>query len=41
MAEIVRKMNTEGVNSNKEWKEKAYKVHGNEMLEILKNACGI
>ena len=41
MAEIVRDMIHEGVNPNKEWKEKAYIEHGNEMLEILRDACGI
>lgn len=41
MAEIVRDMIHEGVNPNKEWKESAYEEHGNEMLEILRNACGL
>ena len=39
MAEIIRKMNTDGVNSNKEWKESAYIEHRIEMLDILRNAC--
>ena len=41
MAEIVRNMIHEGNNPNKEWKESAYEEHGNEMLEILRNACEI
>lgn len=41
MAEIVREMIHEGVNPNKEWKEGAYIDHGNKMLEILRDACGI
>ena len=41
MAEIVRDMIHEGINPNKEWKESAYEEHGNEMLEILRNACGL
>lgn len=40
MAEIVRDMIHDGINPNKEWKENTYITHGNEMLEILKNACG-
>lgn len=41
MAEIVRDMIHEGINPNKEWKESAYEEHGNEMLEILRSACGL
>lgn len=41
MAEIVRKMLHEGVSPNKEWKESAYKEHENEMLKILRSACGL
>ncbi len=41
MAEMVRKMSAKGVNPNKEWKENAYIEHGNKMIELLRNACGI
>lgn len=41
MAEIVRTMIHEGVNPNKKWKESAYKDHENEMLKILRSACGL
>ena len=41
MAGIVRDMIHEGINPNKEWKESAYEEHGNEMLEILRSACGL
>ena len=41
MAEMVRKMSAKGVNPNKEWKENAYIEHGNKMIELLRNACGL
>jgi hypothetical protein len=41
MADLVKELLAQGINPNKEWKEKTYIEHGNQMIRILKDACNM